>query len=183
MCTENRWTRKEGTLSHSWHWIRLYTAGTDGIIGIFEVKDRDPRAIKPDASFSGAGALSYSEEILTEKAKLEGLMQEYEQQENEYDAINPETDGNKEIEHTILLRKQLEAIEKLKNDIEQNKTTAEQKIASLEEHKKEAKANNSNKRKELLDRQALELEKKRNEYSSLMLEDASKFQSLQAQKD
>jgi len=29
----------------------------------------------------------------------------------------------------------------------------------------------------------LELEKKRNEYSSLMLEDASKFQSLQAQKD
>ena len=183
MCTENRWTRKEGTLSHSWHWIRLYTAGTDGIIGIFEVKDRDPRAIKPDASFSGAGALSYSEEILTEKAKLEGLMQEYEQQENEYDAINPETDGNKEIEHTILLRKQLEAIEKLKNDIEQNKTTAEQKIASLEEHKKEAEANNSNKRKELLDRQALELEKKRNEYSSLMLEDASKFQSLQAQKD
>jgi hypothetical protein len=81
------------------------------------------------------------------------------------------------------LRKQLEAIEKLKNDIEQNKTTAEQKIASLEEHKKEAEANNSNKRKELLDRQALELEKKRNEYTSLMLEDASKFQSLQAQKD
>jgi WD40 repeat protein len=36
-------------LSYDNQW--LYTAGSDGIIGIFEVKDRDPRAVKPDASF------------------------------------------------------------------------------------------------------------------------------------
>mgnify|MGYP006093874841 FL=1 len=44
------------------------------------------------------------------------------------------------------------------------------------EHKREAEANNSNKRKELLDKQQTEMEMKRNEYSSKMLEDASLFQ-------
>ena len=68
-------------------------------------------------------------------------------------------------------------------DIEQNEEANTQKIDSLMEHKREAEANNSNKRKELLDKQQIEMEKKRNEYSSKMLEDASLFQQLQARKD
>jgi hypothetical protein len=77
----------------------------------------------------------------------------------------------------------LDNILKLETDIHQNELTAKQKIDSLKEHKREAEANNANKRKELLDRQQIDLEKKRNEYSSKMLEDASLFQQLQARKD
>jgi WD40 repeat protein len=61
-------------LSHDNSW--LYTAGADGIIGIFEVKDKDPRAVKRDETFHGAGNLLYSEEILTDKSRLEALMNE-----------------------------------------------------------------------------------------------------------
>jgi WD40 repeat protein len=61
-------------LSHDNSW--LYTTGADGIICIFEVKDKDPRAVKRDETFHGAGNLLYSEEILTDKSRLEALMNE-----------------------------------------------------------------------------------------------------------
>jgi len=61
-------------LSHDNSW--LYTASEDGIVGIFEVKDKDPRAMKRDESFHGAGNLLYSEEILTDKSRMEALINE-----------------------------------------------------------------------------------------------------------
>jgi hypothetical protein len=46
---------------------------------------------------------------------------------------------------------------------------------SLEENKKEADNNIENKRKDLLDKQQEEIERKRNEYSQKMLEDSGRF--------
>jgi hypothetical protein len=113
---------------------------------------------------------------LTDKAKLETLFSERDMKLQEYEQINPKSDQSKDIDQQIILKRQTDAIEKLTTDITQNEEANTQKIDSLMEHKREAEANNSNKRKELLDKQQTEMEMKRNEYSSKMLEDASLFQ-------
>jgi hypothetical protein len=43
---------------------------------IYDLKDRDQRAEKPNTGFKGAGNLLFSEEILTDRAKLETLFSE-----------------------------------------------------------------------------------------------------------
>ena len=54
----------------------LFTAGRDGTLIIHDIKDRDPRGgvIKRDLG----GVLSFSEEILTERAEMEDFDQQKE---------------------------------------------------------------------------------------------------------
>lgn len=71
---------------------QLYSGGEDGIVAIYDLKDRDPLAIKPEMLGKGAGKLLFSEEILTDKAKLETLFSERDMKLQEYEQINPKSD-------------------------------------------------------------------------------------------
>ena len=64
-----------------------------------------------------------------------------------------------------------------------NKLQAENKQESLKRQIEEAINSRENERRRLLDRQQEVIEERRNEYSAKMLEDAARFQQLQAQKE
>lgn len=66
----------------------LFTAGQDGCIMVHSVKDRDPRGLKR----GGEGRrLKPSEEILTEKAEIDGYITDREQKQQELSNMsNPE---------------------------------------------------------------------------------------------
>jgi len=152
--------------------MNLFSVGLDGMLCIFEVRDRDPRNQKKQQA-----TLPFSQEILTDQnamdkevAELAGLKQEDEQLR--------EPDNNN-VEKGIEMKRQTDKISSLQGRLESDKIDAESKYLSLQENKREAMNNNENKRKDLLDRQQEEIETKRNEYSQKMLEDSGRFNQLQ----
>ena len=53
----------------------LFSVGMDGMLAIFDVKDRDPKRDPEGAQ----GQLKFSQEILSEKSKVDELINEEEQ--------------------------------------------------------------------------------------------------------
>ena len=156
--------------------MNLFSVGLDGMLCIFEVRDRDPRAQKKQTQ-----ALQFSQEILTDQSAMEKDTHELEGLQQE-DAQLREPDNNN-VEKGIEMKRQTDKISSLQGRLESDKIDAESKYLSLQENKREAMNNNENKRKDLLDRQQEEIETKRNEYSQKMLEDSGRFNQLQVQKE
>lgn len=148
----------------------------DGLLCIFEVRDRDPRSQKRTTP-----ALPFSQEILTEHAEMEKQLNECEALKQE-DAALREPDNNN-VEKGIEMKRQTDKIASLQARLESDKEEAKSKHLSILENKREAINNNENKRKDLLDRQQEVIEQKRNEYSQKMLEDSGRFNQLQVQKE
>lgn len=63
----------------------LFTGGQDGLLIIHDIKDRDPRGAKREREGLG---LPFSDEILTEKAEIEGFITEKEGLENDFNNAN-----------------------------------------------------------------------------------------------
>mgnify|MGYP002079214966 CR=1 FL=1 len=73
----------------------LFTVGSDGLLIIYDVKDRDPRGgVKRDREGT---ILPFSDEILTEKTEIENYQNEKEGLEND---LNNNT-GDNNIDKTI----------------------------------------------------------------------------------
>ena len=144
----------------------------DGLLCIFEVRDRDPRSAKRQNL-----TLPISYEILTENAEIEKQIAEREALRQEDNTLR-ETDNNN-VEKGIEMKRLQDKIASLQGRLKSDEIDAESKHMSLLENKREALNNNENKRKDLLDRQQEVIEQKRNEYSQKMLEDSGRFNQLQ----
>jgi len=155
----------------------LFSVGADGLLCIFEVRDRDPRSAK-----KAVPSLMHSQEILTEHAEMEKQLSEKEALRQEDNSMK-ELDNNSNVEKNMEVDRLHDKINSLNGRLESDKIDAESKFLSLQENKREAQNNNENKRKDLLDRQQEVIEQKRNEYSQKMLEDSGRFNQLQVQKE
>lgn len=124
----------------------LFSVGMDGLLCIFEVRDRDPRSAKRQTP-----ALPISLEILTENAEIEKQIAEREALRQEDNTLR-ETDNNN-VEKGIEMKRLQDKIASLQGRLKSDEIDAESKHMSLLENKREAINNNENKRKDLLDRQ------------------------------
>ena len=80
------------------------------------------------------------------------------------------------VEKQLSVKKQLDKILQLREEMKSNKLNQENKQESLKRQIEEAINSRENERRRLLDRQQEVIEEKRNEYSAKMLEDAARFQ-------
>ena len=154
----------------------LFSVGQDGMLCIFDIKDRDPQK-----TGMGFNMLQFSQEILTEKTDMDAYLNEQEQLSQEYSSLKDSNDNG--VEKQLSVKKQLDKIHHLEEDMKSNKLQADNKQESLKRQIEEAINSRENERRRLLDRQQEVIEEKRNEYSAKMLEDAARFQQLQAQKE
>lgn len=120
--------------------------GLDGLLCIFEVKDRDPRSLKKLVP-----TLPFSQEILTEHAEMEKQINERDQLKQEDAALREPENNN--VEKGIETKRQQDKISALEGRVLSDKQDSTSKYQSLLENKREAINNNENKRKDLLDRQ------------------------------
>lgn len=151
--------------------------GQDGLLCIFELRDRDPRAAKKNIS-----ALPFSTEILTEHSEMEKLNSELDSKQIDYNQLKT-SDESQSVEKELEVKKLKEKLTNLQDRLESDKQDAKQKKESYEQKQVEQQNANENKKKDLLDYQQEVIEQKRNEYSRKMLEDSGRFNQLQVEKE
>ena len=95
------------TTSNNTH---LFSVGQDGLLCIFDVKDRDPKSQE-----SAQLQLKYSEEILTEKFQLESLKADVENLESKFKSSE---EANNEVDIQINVKKQMDTISERKNELD-----------------------------------------------------------------
>lgn len=109
----------------------LFTSGQDGVLIIWEIKDKDVRTLRKEKEALG---LPYAEEIMITKGEIEELQQAIEN----LLASNRDMETNNKMTFEMALQEKQDLVEKLKeqmsNDAEQDKN----KFDSLAESKKEA---------------------------------------------
>lgn len=155
----------------------LFTGGQDGLLIIHDIKDRDPRG-GAKRERDGLG-LPFSDEILTEKTEIDNFQTEKEGLENDFNNANqPDS-----VEKIMKVKRLEDQIVKLQEELSNSQVQAKNRYDSLNENKREMENAFEEKIKQLAEQFQIELEERRNEYSQKMLEDAAKFQELQAQKE
>ena len=95
------------TTSNNTH---LFSVGQDGLLCIFDIKDRDPKSQE-----SAQLQLKYSEEILTEKFQLESLKADVENLESKFKSSE---EANNEVDIQINVKKQMDTISERKNELD-----------------------------------------------------------------
>ena len=148
----------------------LFSVGQDGLVCIFDVKDRDIRMRQSDMMFP----LEFSQEILTEKIEMESMQNE--EQTTKQELASQKNSNEQDVNNKLNVKRQVDDLHRLEGDKESNLQQAKNKEESLNDNIREAKNNNDIKRKELLDAQQEIIEAKRTEYNQRMLEDASRYQ-------
>ena len=109
----------------------LFTAGQDGCLIIYDVKDRDPKGgLKRERE---GLALNFSDEILTEKQEIEGYITDKEQLENEFNS----TSQPDAVEKMMKVRKYEDRIVKLQEELSNSQVQAKNRYDSLNENKRE----------------------------------------------
>ena len=149
----------------------LFTAGKDGTLVIHEVKDRDPRGGLNKRDLGGV--LQFSEEILTEKAEMEEFDNQKETLENELQGAKDPSSGG--VDNQMGTNKQDEEIASLQELLSNSQLQARNKYEQLMTNKADIEENYEKQIRALTEQQHEELEQKRSEYSTKMLEDASKY--------
>ena len=105
---------------------------------------------------------------------MDAYLNEQEQLQQEFSSLKDSNDNG--VEKQLSVKKQLDKIHHLEEDMKSNKLQADNKQESLKRQIEEAINSRENERRRLLDRQQEVIEEKRNEYSAKMLEDAARFQ-------
>ena len=154
----------------------LFSVGVDGMLAIFEVKDRDPKR-EPEAVL---GNLEPSNEILSDKNEVEQLMADEEQLQTK---AQNQKEADMEVDIQLNVKSQQSTIAEKRNQLVSQRQQAENKKQSLLRQIEESKNTKEVERRRLLDRQQEKIEQKRNKYSRKMLDDAKDFSKLQAQKE
>lgn len=121
----------------------LFSCGNDGIVAMFEVKDRDYKMRQNQETQK----LKFSEEIITDKTAKDLMEQEKNNKQGELTGIRNNNDAD--VSNTLALKKQSDQIVRLEGDKISNEKQAANKEASLLDNIREAKNNNMIKRKEL----------------------------------
>ena len=152
----------------------LFSVGVDGMLAIFDVKDRDPKR-DPEGI-----TLRFSQEILSEKAEVETLMAEEDQLATKN---QNQKEADMEVDIQLNVKSQQSTIAEKKNQLISQRQQAENKKQSLLRQIEESKNTKEVERRKLLDRQQEKIEQKRNKYSKRMLDDAKEFSKLQALKE
>lgn len=153
----------------------LFTAGRDGNLIIFDIKNRDNKsglAIKREFGTQPP----FSHEILVEKSEMEELESQRDTFDNENAAANETHNG---VNDKMGTGQQENEITKLQEELISQKTSAVGKLEVLYTTIKEFKKSYALQIKQQEEQQHEELEAKRNEYSQKMLEDAARYQELQ----
>lgn len=151
----------------------LFTAGKDGCFIIHEVKDRDPKGKSRERD-----KIEFSDEILTDKADIDNYASEKDQLENEF---NGQSGDN--FEKYQKTRRLDEKITKLQEELSSSTLQHRNRYDSLMENKRDAENIAEEQIRELEEKNQQELDENRNTYSQKMLEDAARFQELQAKKE
>lgn len=152
---------------------QLFTVGQDGCLIIHDVKDRDPKGKQRERE-----CLPFSDEILTEKTEIDENNREIEQLEGELIGTGP--DSFDKIQKVKNLDNQ---ISKLQEELSSTQLKHREKYDSLNESKKDMENAYQENEQALKEQHQIEMEESRNQYSQKMLEDAAKFQELQAKKE
>jgi hypothetical protein len=154
----------------------LFSVGCDGMLAIFDVKDRDPKRDPEGAQ----GQLKFSQEILSEKSKVDELIADEEALQTK---SQNQKEADMEVDIQLNVKSQQSTIAEKKNQLKSQEQQAQNKKQSLLRQIEESKNTKDVERRKLLDKQQDKIEQKRNKYSKRMLDDAKEFSKLQAQKE
>ena len=152
----------------------LYSAGSDGMFGIFHVVDKDP--VKREKEFS---QVTQSDEILIEKAERDKIQADIEQLKNKIEVEKQKKEASVAQE----LDKKMKKINDLKNEIENKTIEQNTRYDQLMMAKHEMENNYKERIKQLIQAHEIEMERRRNDYAEKMDADQQRFDELQAQKD
>jgi cilia- and flagella-associated protein 57 len=152
----------------------LFTAGRDGTLVIHEIRDRDPRGGTIKRNFGSV--LQFSEEILTEKSEMEEFDNLKETLENELQAARDPASG---VDSKMGSNEQDQQIAHLQEVLSNSQLNARNKYDQLNSAKQDMEENYETQIKLLHEQQQEELEARKTEYNTKMLEDAAKYNVLQ----
>ena len=124
--------------------------------------------------------LEFSEEILTMQSEMEEHKTQKDQLENELQTIKDTSQTS--VGEKVGTNDQEDKIAKLQEEIELIGAQHKQKYSNLNIQKKQMEEDYEKQIKELAEKQNEEIEQKRSEYSQKMLDDATRFNELQKQK-
>ena len=92
----------------------LFSVGKDGLVCIFDVKDRDIRMRQSDMMFP----LEFSQEILTEKIEMASMQNEQQQTKQELASIK--SSNEQDVNNKLNVKRQNDELSRLETDKEQN---------------------------------------------------------------
>lgn len=152
----------------------LYSAGQDGMFGIFTIVDKDPS--KKDKEYS---QITQSDEILIEKQEQDKYVQDIDHLRNQIEIEKQKKEASVQQE---LERKQRK-IDELNSDIENKKIENDQRYEQLLDAKREMEQANKDRLRDLTQAHEIEMERRKQDYTDKMDADQQRFNELQQAKD
>ena len=141
----------------------------------FDVREHSRGAAKTEPD------LYFSNQILTENTEMEKYQSDLSSLQQEM--TNLQEANEQGVEKKLEIKKQSDDITTLEQDIKSNQLQNKNRIDGKETSLKETILSAATKQRQKLEKQQEMIEQIRNNHSKEMLEDAARFQELQAQKD
>jgi len=153
----------------------LFSAGQDGMFGVYHVIDRDP---KKDKDYS-TNVNMQDEYHLIEKQEKDKILADIEHLRSQIEIQKQ----NKEAELQQNLDRKQKKINEIQQEIENKEEENNRRYEELFEAKKEVDRLNKEKMAQMEQAHEIEKERRRQDYADKMDADQQRFNELQAQKD
>lgn len=148
----------------------LFSAGQDGVFGIFSLSDSEKKDISQ---------INQSDEILIEKQERDKFQADIEHLKNNIEIEKQKREATIQQE----LDKKNKKIHDLTQDIENKEIENNTRYEQLLESKREMERNNKDKITQMIQAHEVEMERRRQDYNDKIDADRQRLEELQEQKD
>lgn len=149
----------------------LFSVGADGCLIIFEIKDRDIRALKREREALG---LPPAEEVLITKPDVEELHQQIEN----LITINRDLESSSKMHSDLILQEKQETIDKLKEELINESQQYKNRIDSLSESKKELEQQYEDRIRTLREQNEIEMQELETTFQQKIMVEVGRYQEL-----
>ena len=152
----------------------LFSSGHDGVLCIFDIKDKDPKGKKDKDNIQ----IHLSEELLIPKAERDKYLADIDHLRASIQKLKDENEAR--MKHTLFTRE--EDIKRIEADIEAKRIDFEQRKATLENQKREMERMYNEKLRQMRMAHEQELARREQDYADKQEADNQRYQELYAQK-
>lgn len=152
----------------------LFSSGHDGVLCIFDIKDKDPKGKKDKESVQ----IHLSEEILIPKAERDKYLADIDHLRASIQKLKDENEAR--MKHTLFTRQQ--EIERIEAEIDAKKVDFENRKAALENAKREMERMYNEKLRQMRQAHEIELARREQDYADKQEADNQRYQELFSQK-
>lgn len=152
----------------------LFSSGHDGVLCIFDVKDKDPKGKKDKENIQ----IHLSEEILIPKAERDKYIADIDHLRASIQKMKDENEAR--MKHNLYTKE--EEIKRIEAEIEAKKTDFENRKAALENAKREQERTYNEKLRQLRQAHDIELARREQDYADKQEADNQRYQELYNQK-